>query len=179
MSQSDFNPVLALTTFLRHRVEFVLIGGLAGNALGSPWITRDTDICYERSAENLERLAAALNELHARLRGAPPDVPFILDARTLKAGDSFTFVTDAGDVDILGTPSGTLRGYEELAPNAELRVAVEGGLTVWVCSLEDLIRMKAAAGRNKDLRHLEELGGVRDEVEGYPEEPWIPPGERT
>lgn len=171
-------PLDALRVLECHQVKFVLIGGLAANALGSPLATHDVDICYDRRDDNLVALAAALNEMGATLRGAPPGLPFILDARTLKAGDCFTFDTAKGAVDVLGTPSGTLRGYAELIVNAE-PVEIEPGLTTMVCSLEDLIRMKAAAGRNKDLRALEELGALRDEIEGYPEEPWVPPGERT
>jgi hypothetical protein len=98
-------------------VRFVVIGAFAGRLLGSPSLTRDLDICYARDRENLEALAAALRELHARLRGVHEDVPFRLDAKTLANGDSFTFVTDAGDLDILGTPSGTT-GYDELARTA-------------------------------------------------------------
>ena len=106
-----FDPLPLLGALHRHGVAFVLIGGVAGIALGSSLATFDLDICYERSRPNLERLVQALRELHATLRGAPPDLPFRLDARTLAAGDSFTFSTDAGDLDCLGTPTGTA-GYE-------------------------------------------------------------------
>jgi len=84
---------------------------------GRPVITNDTDICYERSDENLERLATALRELGARLRGVNEDVPFRLDARTLRVGDHFTFTTSAGSVDCLGTPGG-VDGFDELARSA-------------------------------------------------------------
>ena len=172
---TDFYPERVLRGLLEHEVRFVVIGGLAVMALGSPLVTYDTDICYERSPENLERLAAALKALNARLRGAPEDVPFLLDAQTLARGDHFTFLTDAGPFDILGTPSGS-EGYDALVRNA---VQAElFGAVVMVSGLDDLIRMKRAAGRLKDLRALEELGGLRDELEGRPEEPWVPPGER-
>lgn len=172
---TDFYPERVLRVLREHEVRFVVIGGLAATALGSPLVTYDTDICYERTPENLERLAAALRTLNARLRGAPEDVPFFLDAETLAKGDHFTFQTDAGSFDILGTPSGS-DGYEALVRNAvEAELFGEG---VLVSGLDDLIRMKRAAGRLKDLRALEELGGLRDELEGRPEEPWVPPGER-
>ena len=87
---------------------------------------------------------------------------FILDARTLRAGDTFTFVTNAGDFDIIGTPAGT-SGYEELARNAEPMDL--DGMQVQVVAIEDLIRMKRAAGRPKDRIELEVLGALREEIE--------------
>lgn len=163
----EFDPSQALIVLARHGVRFVLIGGLAANALGSPSITGDLDICHDRRDDNLESLAAALRDMKATLRGAPPDLPFLLDALTLKRGDSFTFTTVAGDLDVLGTPRGT-QGYDDLRVNAlSMRLY---GIDVAVCSLEDLIRMKTAAGRTKDRIELEVLGGLRDEVEGYPED---------
>jgi hypothetical protein len=145
----------------RHEVDFVIIGGIAGQLWGSPTITQDLDICYAREQTNLEHLAAALRELNAKLRGVKEDVPFRLDARTLFNGDSFTFITDFGAFDCRATPSGT-SGYNDLKQGAEA-MPVGGGRKVWVCSIDDLIRMKRAAGRTKDLRDLENLGALRDE----------------
>jgi len=160
MSEPPFDPLLALRTLVDHEVRFVLIGGYAGALRGSPVITGDVDVCYARDDENLARLAEALRSLDARLRGAPPDVPFRLDARTLRAGDTFTFSTSAGPVDILGTPSGT-NGFADLDAGATEEVV--DGLTIRVASIEDLIRMKRAAGRTKDRIALEWLSAVRDE----------------
>ena len=159
---SQFNPAAALETLLEHRVRFVLIGGLASRLHGSPSITGDVDVCYARDSTNLERLAAALRELRAHLRGAPVEVPFILDAQTLSMADSFTFDTDAGKLDILGTPSGT-KGFEDLKANAvEMHFDL---MTIRVASINDLIRMKRAAGRPQDLKEVEILGALREEIE--------------
>jgi hypothetical protein len=163
MNEPAFDPIAALETLLDHRVRFVLIGGYAGALRGSPIITGDVDICYARDDENLERLAEALRSLDARLRGALPDVPFQLDARTLRAGDHFTFSTAAGPLDVLGTPSGT-KGFRDLDANATDELV--DGLTIRVASIEDLIRMKRASGRAKDRIALEWLSAVRDEAAG-------------
>src|SRR5687768_9278697 len=128
MSERGFDPVAALQVLNAHNVDFVVIGGIAGRLWGSPTVTRDLDICYARTPANLERLAAALLQIHAKLRGVSEAVPFRLDARTLAAGDSFTFKSDVGDVDCLGTPSGT-GGYDDLRSSAA-RMDIDG-LKVW------------------------------------------------
>ena len=153
----------ALEALAARRVKFVIIGGVAANAWGAPLITYDTDVCYARDSENLERMVRALKDIHARLRGAPENVPFILDGKTLKMGGNFTFVTDAGSLDILAFPSGAEGGYEELAPAAEKMNFA--GFTAKVASIDDLIKMKQAAGRPKDLLAVEELGALRDEID--------------
>lgn len=162
MSVPSFEPLEALRALLAHGVRFVLIGGYAAAIRGSPMMTGDVDICYARDDENLGRLAAALQALHARLRGAPSDVPFQLDAPTLKAGDHFTFATSAGALDCLGHPAGT-DGFADLEASATDEDL--DGLVVPVASLEDLIRMKRAADRPQDRIALEWLSALRDELD--------------
>ena len=72
---AEFDPRTLLETLVQHGVDFVLVGGMAGTARGSAYVTLDVDIAYERSRPNLERLADALRELAATLRGAPADLP--------------------------------------------------------------------------------------------------------
>ncbi|HYO78309.1 MAG TPA: hypothetical protein VE010_17755 [Thermoanaerobaculia bacterium] len=149
-----------LRTLLAHGVNFVVIGGIASRAWGSPTVTNDIDICYERSAANHQALAGALRELGATLRGAPAGLPFVLDAKTLSMGDSFTFQTVAGAVDCLGTPSGTA-GYSDLIRNAAA-IQVDD-LTFKIVSLDDLLRMKRAANRPKDRIEVEILSALKEE----------------
>jgi hypothetical protein len=163
MSDQSFDPMKALRVLKEHDVRFILIGGLAASIRGSPVITGDLDLCYARDDGNLRTLASALSELEGKLPGAPDDVPFQLDARSLKNGDHFMFRTSAGPLDCLGTPAGTA-GYRDL--DAAASDEDVDGLTVRVAGLEDLIRMKRAAGRAKDRVALEWLGALRDEIEG-------------
>jgi hypothetical protein len=160
---ADFQPESVIRLLGRHRVRYVLIGGLAAVTHGAPLVTQDIDACYARDDLNLRRIASALVEVHAELRGAYPGVPFRPGAKTLRAGDAFTFTTDVGWLDLLGTPPGTA-GYDDLARTADAFDLF--GNRVLVASIEDLIRMKRAAGRPKDLLALEELGALRDELSG-------------
>jgi hypothetical protein len=157
--------LLALAELLdRHGVEFLVIGGQAAVLHGSPLPTFDVDLCYRRTAPNLERLAAALKEIRPTLRGAPPDLPFRLDARSLALGANFTFETELGPLDLLGwlEPFGP---YESLIGRAE-RIDL-GSVQVSVISLDDLIAIKRHINRPKDqvaalqleaLRHLRDAG---------------------
>jgi hypothetical protein len=157
-----FDPLRALRTLNREGVRFVIIGGFGGRLLGSPTVTNDLEICYARDRENLEALVRALRRLHADLRGAPPGLPFQWDADAVAAGDHFTFLTDVGALDCMATPSG-VSGYAELEVKA---TALDlDGLMVMVASIEDLIRMKQASARPKDLIEAEVLGALRDEIE--------------
>jgi hypothetical protein len=159
----EFQPEAVIRLLGRHEVRYVLIGGLAAITHGAPLVTQDIDLCYARDADNLEHLADALREVHADLRGADPGLPFRVDAKTLARGDAFTFSTDVGWIDILATPAG-VTGYDDLTRTADAFELF--GHRVLVASLDDLIRMKRAAGRPKDLLALEELGALRDELGG-------------
>jgi hypothetical protein len=168
VSEPPFDPLLALRVLDKHGVRFILIGGFAASIRGSPVITGDLDLCYARDDRNMEALVAALQELDAKLRGAPADVPFQLDAQSIRNGDHFTFIASAGRLDCLGTPAGTA-GYKDLdsaATDEDL-----DGLKVRVASLEDLVRMKRAAGRKKDEIALEWLGALQEELERGPDAP--------
>ena len=157
----EFQPKALLHTLLEHDVDFVVVGGLAAMSHGSAYPSFDVDVVYARDRANLERLAAALRSLGATLRGAPTDVPFQLDAKTLEAGGKFTFATPLGALHILDRPDGA-PGYAELKANAS-EAAIEGG-PVLVASLDHMIAMKEATGRPQDKTVAAELRVISDEL---------------
>jgi hypothetical protein len=140
-----------LQSVIENRAEFVIVDLTAAIAQGAPLGTVDLDISYQRARDNADRLAAALKPFHPRLRGAPEGLPFKLDRETIMMGCNFTFVTDAGDVDILGHISG-VGEYGDIRKNAVETEAF--GLRLLMMSLEDVIKSKKAAGRNKDKAQL-------------------------
>ncbi len=157
-----WDPLKALRVLVRHDVRFVVIGGFAGRLWGSPTVTNDLDVCYSRDPDNLERLATALRELRAELRGVT-DVLFALDAESLAEGMNFPFATSAGALDLLGEPAGRLR-YDDLV-EAAAAVDLGRGLVVPVADLDDLIHLKRSAARPKDLIEVEVLEAVRAEID--------------
>ena len=154
---SDFKVLLESLT--NAGVNFIIVGAFAAAAHGAEQVTQDLDICYERTPENLKRLVAALIPYHPRLRGAPDDLPFLFDHRTLSQGMNFTLQTDLGDVDLLGHLSG-VEHFQELARDA-ISLSLYG-FQVRVASLDAVIRSKRAAARPKDIVALQELEALRE-----------------
>ena len=156
---TQFDKVLSL--LVNDDIEFILIGGVAGNVLGSARLTFDVDVIYERSKTNLERIAKALKPYKPYLRGAPPGLPFALDVATLRHGLNFTLITTLGDLDLLGEVVGG-GNYRDLLPHT---FAVEAfGVKFKCVDLPTLIKLKRSAGRPKDLESIAELEALLDEL---------------
>ena len=144
-------------------VEFILIGGAAATVHGSSRLTRDVDVVYRRTRENMARLVAALTPYQPYLRGAPPGLPFRWDVPTVERGLNFTLVTQLGDLDVLGEIVGG-GGYDALLPSTSVINAFD--VQCRCLNLDRLIEVKRAAGRPKDLEALAELEAIQEERSG-------------
>ena len=156
-----------LSALTEEGVRFVLIGGMAAILHGDVGVTVDLDVVPERSRENLERLAAALRDLRARIRtqGEPDGLAFDCSAeffRNLAPDALINLTTHAGDLDLTFQPSGT-RGYSDLRRDA-VEIEAADRLPILVASLEDVIRSKEAAGREKDRAALPRLRRLLDRL---------------
>ena len=158
MTAEDTPPPLdvdrIVAALVRHDVDFVVIGGIAVLAHGHPRATFDVDLVADLGGPNMVRLASALRELHARVRGVDAD---LLDVdptgpEQLASGANRTLTTSAGWVDFMPAAEG-MRSYAEIAASA---VPVRDGL-FRVVGLDDLIRMKRVSGRPKDLDDIAAL----------------------
>lgn len=154
-----------------HGVEYLLVGGVAAIAHGATRATKDFDCLARRTSENLQRLAAAMRELGARLHvegiadKEAAQLPVQLDEQTLAGMEISTWRTEAGDFDVLvdmPDSTGRRRSYEELVGHAE-SFEFEG-VAVQAAPLEDLIASKEWADRPKDHEALPELRAIRDRL---------------
>lgn len=154
MVAAGLDPETIIATLQRHRVRFVVIGGFAvelWDVAVPP--TVDIDIAPKATRANLERLAAALNELGAGIRVGSDTVAIGggVTAELLANVEIINLTTSAGPVDITMRPAGT-DGYDDLAERAV--VMRYRTVEVPTASLEDVARSKEAAGRAKDIRVL-------------------------
>jgi hypothetical protein len=158
---SDFRPDEVIRILHEHQVRFVLIGGLAATLHGSAHPTFDVDITPDDSPENLQRLSAALHALKARVRvdGIPGGLAFDHDAASLSTMTVLNLVTKAGELDIAMHPDGVATFAEWNTGAIDLVVL---GVPVRVASLDEIIRSKEAAGRDKDRITLPLLRVLRD-----------------
>jgi len=143
-----------VAAFARYDVEYLLIGGAAAIIHGSKRSTVDIDVLARGGLENLTRLAGALNSLGAA--GFRYQIP--VDEADLR-GINSRWETTAGQVDVLINAAGPNPDrkvtYREL--HGDHVLADVAGLEIPVVSLPQLIMLKSAAGRRKDVAAVAEL----------------------
>jgi len=150
-----------LAVLERHQVEYLLVGGVAAIAHGASRPTVDFDCLARRTRGNLTRLAAAMNELNARLRvGGLTDAEAValrvpLDADMLGRMEISTWRTNAGDFDVLTDipdAAGRRSTFDDLVGRSSVQDV--NGVAVRVAALEDVIASKEWADRPKDHEAL-------------------------
>jgi hypothetical protein len=153
-----------LAAFVKHDTKFVIVGGVAGQVYGATRVTKDLDLCPAWSAENLERVAAALRDLGARMKideGSIELLEVALDAKTLANMEIVPWRTRASDVDVLpGIPSTSrfrLARYEQLVASATRSAVSRCPSRRWPTSSAP----KEIADRPKDREALQELRAIK------------------
>lgn len=145
----------------RHRVEYIVVGGVAAVIRGAPITTFDLDTLVRVEPSNAERLHQALSELEARYREHQKIL--IPSMKDILAGGHMLLMTRAGPLDVLGFV-GDGRSYEDmLSASSEVAMAVGA---VRVLNLRELVRQKKALGRPKDRAVVELLETVLRRLEG-------------
>lgn len=153
MSEPRFDELLH--KLVAANVSFVLIGGLAVNAWGVVRGTKDLDVVVDSEPDNLNRLAALAAETggHVHTGEALLSSPFSI-AAALAEGERVEIETSLGPLDVVqGLPG--VPNYDALRARAKDVEIL--GVVIPVCSLDDLLAMKRAAGRTRDIADLEDL----------------------
>jgi hypothetical protein len=159
-----FQPQEILETLVGFGVEFVIVGGVAVQAHGYLRATGDLDVIPRPTSLNLSRLAEALADMHAEVWRASRPVN-VADPDLLKRAPLVPLVTRFGRLDLLNIEqtAGAPASYDDLAGRA---LVVEiAGRDVTVAGVDDLIRMKRAAGREQDLLDIAALARADAELE--------------
>ena len=97
----------------------------------------------------------------------PDGIPFACDATFLRQMQMVNLTTRYGDLDLSFAPAGTA-GFEDLRARA-VRLELRDGIVTYVAALEDIIRSKEAANREKDRLALPTLRLLLQKIrEGQP-----------
>jgi hypothetical protein len=157
-------PGEILSTLAEHRVDFVVVGGIAVQAHGYIRGTGDVDIVPRPSLLNLSRLGEVLADLEAEVLRAASPVD-VTDPQLLKRAPLVALITRSGRLDLIDIEhlAGAPSSYDQLRSRA-LVVALEG-FQIAVAGLDDLVRMKRAAGRPQDLIDIASLTRTDEELE--------------
>lgn len=145
----NFDPLGLLKTLDRHRVTYIVVGGLARIIQGADEMTNGVDIVPAMRQENLRRLDLALEELGARRADRKKLAPLQSDPSPEPV---LALTTELGELKIVPEPEGT-RGYDDLR-RAATREYLGKGVRSSIASVGDLARMVSALGREDDIPKL-------------------------
>jgi predicted nucleotidyltransferase len=146
-----------------HKVEYIVVGAFAVQTHGFVRNTVDLDIVPRPDIGNLSRLGEALGSMGARVfRSAQP--VNVTDPHLLRRASLVPLMTDHGRLDLLNvaSTSGLPADYAAIRERA-LEVELDGA-TLAVVGLDDLIRMKKAAGRAQDLADIRALTALDEDL---------------
>jgi len=139
-------------------VRYVVIGGIALIRHGVVRATRDVDVVHDPDPANLEAIRSLVTEWGAtRPDGSP------LAGDSLSAGRSIHMSTPFGELDLLSEQVASVSFADLLGRSEVCRV---GGVEAPICSLADLVALKRAAGRDRDLADLSDLKATHGELPG-------------
>jgi hypothetical protein len=150
-----FDPLPLLRTLDRHGARVVAIGQVAGILHGSTELTGDLDLLWDGTPAQARALAAAFASAGASLAD-DDNHPLPVDPSSFALPKvTFTTPTASGDCCTPALPWGTLDVASFLDRCDTARLA--DGTTLRWLAIDDLIAMRLAVGRPKDLRRATEL----------------------
>jgi hypothetical protein len=155
-----------------HQVRYAIVGGVGARLQGTPYVTGDLDIVPAPDPANLARLAQALS--HEMTRKKQPDSTDYLPHPLVRPEEFFAeyfamYQTRHGPLDVL-IELPAVGSFDAIMRNARRYDLAGYGVSIYVASLEDIIRSKEAAGRTKDLVLLPILYEAADQLARQPDD---------
>jgi hypothetical protein len=154
-----------LRALAQHEVEFVIIGGFALAAHGVVRATKAIDIVPAPAPDNLGRLARALDAVGAEVMLVddfdPAELGLAPDQAGLALRGNWALRTELGRLDVMQDVAG-MKSYDTVRA-ASVEREVPGAGAFHFCGLDDLIAIKAAAGRPQDELDIASLQRARGE----------------
>jgi len=154
----DFLDIFKILS--KHKVDFIVVGGVCAVLHGAPMTTFDLDLVHSRSPDNLESLMKALQELNAYYRGRG-DQRLKPGIKHLSSPGHQLLITKAGPLDLLGT-IGHKHSYEDLIKHT-VKFEV-GDLNLRILNLRKLIEVKRETITEKDKAVLPILQRTLEET---------------
>ena len=158
-----FDARQLLRVLAEHDVEFIVVGGIAVQTHGLLRSTVDLDIVPRPDMANLSRLGEALAAVGARVWKTAARVN-ITDPHVLRRLSLVAVMTDHGRLDLLNVRSTPGLGADYSALRSRALELELDGRTLAVVGLDDLIRMKKAAGRDQDLADIRGLTALDEDL---------------
>lgn len=153
MSEPAFDELLRRLS--EADIEFVVVGGLALNAWGVVRGTKDVDVVIAMDTDNIKRVADVAVAANGRVqRGEALLGSAFSIAAALADGEQVAIETDLGRLDVIQGLDG-VPNFSDLRSRATETEIL--GSKVWICSRDDLRKMKQAAARTRDLADIEDL----------------------
>lgn len=152
-----------LQEFQKNKVEYVVVGGIAVNLLGSLRSTADLDIIVEMQDDNLKKIVTIMKKHGYRVK-QPVDPMGIADKNTRedwinnKHMKAFNFYKEEGlkEVDIIIESPVSFENAKKSAMLIDC-----GGIILPVISIDNLIKMKENTGRSIDRLDIEVLEKIK------------------
>lgn len=153
--KNSLSELLARLT--KEGVDFVVIGGFAGIIYGCTYVTQDTDICIDLSAENIGKIYNSTADLHPVHRMTPAKIPFTFDVNRPCRFQNLYLDTDLGQLDCLGEVKGVGEFSKVFASSMPVEV---DGIKIRVLSIGGLIESKKAMNRPSDIQAVVQLEAI-------------------
>ena len=155
-----------------HRVRYVIVGGVGARLQGTPYVTGDLDIVPDPDPKNLTRLASALSGT-ATLKKTAHSTEYMshpeVRPEEFYAEYFAMYRIRYGAIDVLIELPG-VGPFDAIMRNARRYDITGFDVSIYVASLEDIIRSKETAGRSKDFAVLPALYEAANHLAQHPDD---------